>query len=276
MAEAHLILTYLLKGIAASLYFWVARMLWKRPVSATSKAAQNGFVYWWGGLGLLGIYGLIVNNDYGIKLGEQGLVVNLFVLYVVIIALYGMLGGLVYYLLFLYTGKPSMLKFIVAFYAFMTLFLIWILHFDGGGACLYEAGSTACVQPTGWVEANGAALSSVEPRSAAIGPIFGLLLVVPILAAAVMYFLLYFRVQDATSKYRVLLISGGLVLWMGFSTLNSLLGLGVGAAVPGSTRAIVTALISQVLGVVAAMLVVTAYNPPTWVQQKFGVRRLDA
>jgi len=256
--------------IASLIYLSVARFLAKRNVSEEARGAQRGFVFWWAGLGLLGLYGLVFNNNYGINIAEQGLVFTLTILYLLIGGLFVIIAGLMYYLLYLYTGKKAALRWIAVFWVFMVVFLVWLIHGTGGGPCIYSPGDADCTPSASWEEGDGATLGSASERPAVLGGIFGLLLVTPILGSALAYALLFFRVDGATAKYRVAAISLGIILWMGFSTLSNLFALAGGA----DARPDFMPLIGQGLGIFSGSLVYLAYYPPKWAQSMWGVGSL--
>lgn len=52
--------------------------------------------------------------------------------------------------------------------------------------------------------------------------LFSRSLLLPSLVAAGAYFALFFRAKDAKVRYRILLLSGGFILWMGFSIGSTL------------------------------------------------------
>jgi hypothetical protein len=86
---------------------------------------------------------------------------------------------------------------------------------------------------------------------------------VPQLAGAVAYAALWRRVEDATQRYRVLLVSLSLAAWFAGALV---------AALSDPDSPVILA--RPLLGLVAAGAVVAAYAPPAWVQRRFGVHPL--
>lgn len=256
-----------LQALSVLMFGTVAVFIARRPVTQRARGAQRGFVIWWGGLAVIGLYALVFNDTYGIVVAEYGLGPLLAILYILIGILFLLLGGLMYYLLYLYTGRSGTLWWPTVYYLVLMASVVWLLH-GFGGACLVPADG-GCQNPD-WQEGDPAAIGAYDERPQWIGPVFGLALVVPPLVAAVMYFLLYFRVDDPTSKYRILMVSGGIILWFTFSVGNTLV-----AASTQTPAGDVSALISRSLGVLAAALVLLAYLPPRFVQRRFGVQSIS-
>ncbi len=248
-----------LGAVAAALYLFVARLQAKRTVSDDARPALNGFILWWAGLGALGLLGLFF--EFGPDLSAQGMVVVSVVIYIFLAIIMALMAGLVHYLLYLYTGRKGTIYLAYGFYGFMMLFSVWYLqahdpHIAMGHLGTPQEGEVAYhlhTEPATWVSA-----------------FFSFGLILPALGAAIAYALLFFRTQDPTARYRIAMVSVGLILWFLFSTANT-----VGRVVSDSNeQGFTSQLISQLLGVFAATLTLLAYQPPRWIRDRLGLREM--
>ena len=121
------------------------------------------------------------------------------------------LYGLMYYLLYLFTGNRGLLGPLTVFYiAYYTLIVYYI-----------EASGPISVVVDRW----GATLHYTNQIT---GPLFFItlsLLVFPQIIGSLAYFTLFFRVQTATQKYRVMLVSWAVIIWFLSAFLASISGL---------------------------------------------------
>src|SRR5438067_942096 len=120
MAEAPLLtalrMALALLGVAA--YWAVGRAVSHRPVSTASRLAKHSFEVWWYGLaGLTLTTPLLWVMD---RAGVTDLTLLLTIIQGVLVLLVVAVAGLVYYLLYLYIGKRSLLP-VVAVYFFALL-----------------------------------------------------------------------------------------------------------------------------------------------------------
>jgi uncharacterized membrane protein HdeD (DUF308 family) len=100
------------------------------------------------------------------------------------------------------------------------------------------------------------------------GPIFSvalLLLLLPPIIGGLVYFMLYFQVKLATQRYRILLVSWSIILWF----LSVLF-----VSVAGLSDESWWQVISRLIGLVAALAIMFAYQPPLWIKRRFGVSSL--
>jgi hypothetical protein len=107
--------------------------------------------------------------------------------------------------------------------------------------------------------------TTVAYRSQITGPLFLLillLLVVPQILAGLAYFTLYFRVQDATQRYRILLVSWSIVIWFGSALVASFAGL---------SNYDWWQIVNRLIGLAATLTILTAYRPPRWIKRRYGI-----
>lgn len=240
---------------ASGIYFIVAYALSRRTVQEDARRPHRAFILWWTGLGILGVAGAVFT--LGVPVGALGLAGARAVVYGFVGLIFAMLAGLLYYLLYLYTGNHANLRRVVLFYVALSGLFVYLTesqepYIDGAGA-----------EPE---------LAYADERAPGdpLALAFSLALVLPPLAAAVAYLGLYFRVPDRTSRYRILMVSGGIVLWFTYSALSSITqGLLDVREPPFAAR-----LAGQMLGVLAALMVLAAYIPPGFARRRLHVHSI--
>lgn len=255
MAAWHEPLLQGLSGVAAILYLVVAIVQARRPVSREAREARNGFVFWWGGLAALGVFGLLTSTV--LDTSELGVNGYRIMLYTLIPVLMGMLAGLVYYLIYLYTGSRRAIPWVSAGYSLLMMLAVLFVELQDPYVGLDP-------------ETGERGLLYAKEAAPWMGATFSLLLVAPPFAAAVAYAALFFRTADRTARYRIAMVSGGFVLWFGFSLLGTLGSLAAGEA--GGEQGFARQLTGQLLGVLAGVLVLLAYYPPRWVRGRLQIR----
>lgn len=232
---------------AAAIYAAVARMLAARPVEASAVRARRAFSTWWGVLSLLSLYGAFA--DAVTLAGGWTLPLLVAATHVLMLAILLGLAGLLYYLIYLYTGREGAWKPILAFYVAFWAFLVYYIE---------------ALRPDGIQE--GVITPQLhylhDPSASPLAPLLGLLLVGPIIAAALGYFTLFFRTREPTQRYRIAVVALSIVLWFSFSLVGS---------VTGVNRDLPWVIASRAVSLAAAACVYAAYRPPRWVQRRWGV-----
>lgn len=162
------------------------------------------------------------------------------------------LGCLLYYLLFLFTGKRRILYPVAVTYILYYFVLTYTL-INGQPTIIHE----------------GTWRISHEGTRAASGPLQLLnlvLLAVPQTVGALMLLAVRGRSQDPTLRYRLALVPLALVAWTIGIVLVGLPGFYDSAAMQFSSRAI---------GALAALITLAAYEPFSWVRRRYGVHGLE-
>jgi hypothetical protein len=247
MIQPTLLFGATLAFVCAGIYFYVGRVLSRRrPASPGAGMAWLMFVTWWyalalatlsgGMLSLLGAFGII-----GLALFTTITIINLLTTCVA-------LSGLMFYLLYLYTGKTSLLWFVGAFYFFYYGFVVYFV----------EASEPVGVTINRWN-------TSLQYQNQIRGPLFMVaitLLVFPQIISSLAYFMLFFQVNAKTQKYRILLVSWSIIIWF----LSSFL-----ANISGLSQQDWWQIVSRLIGLGAALAILFAYQPPSWIKSRFGV-----
>jgi hypothetical protein len=245
-----LILGTVFSVIAAGIYGYIGWRLGRRFVpSSDSRLARSAFTVWWYGLAVTTSIGGFLN-----LLGAVGLTslpIFLTASYVNILVICLALWGLLYYLIFLFTGSSRSLFPLAVFYAIYYVLLVYY--------------TTASIPGNVSVGRWSAKVVYDAPQT---GPFFSILialLLLPQIIGGFAYFTLYFRVSDVTQKYRVLLVSWSIIVWF----LSPLIALGGGLAQQDEWQ-----IASRFIGLAAALTILIAYFPPRWLKQRYGILSL--
>lgn len=234
--------------ITGTFCLFIALQLGKRSLKEDNdRLAWNAFRVWWFGLGLTTALGAL--RALIVSAGVDSLIVYVWYGLITTFILCAALWGLLYYLVYLYTGNRALAWPLAIFYI---VFFI--------GLVIY---SFFVLQPQSLSLENGTATVnySVEPTTL-YTLVLGLIVLAPQLIASLAYFSLYFRLRDRIQKYRVLLVSGSVFVW--FSSPLVALGLSISDAAWWMW-------VSRVISLLAVLFIYWAYYPPQFIQRRFGV-----
>jgi hypothetical protein len=249
--QSTLLLSTLFALVAASIYAYVGWRLSQRTVaSPEAKLAWGSFTVWWYGLAANTLIGGLLNL-FG-ALGVTLLPLFVTATYINLLVLCLALWGLLYYLIYLFTGRSHWLVPLAIFYILYYALLVYYI----------TASVPEGVQVERWN-------TSLDYRVSLTGPFFAFLialLLLPQLIGSVAYFTLYFQVSETTQKYRVLLVSWSIIIWF----LSPLFALVAGLAEQDWWQ-----LASRLIGLAAALTILMAYQPPRWLQQRYGIVSLQ-
>lgn len=247
MNEPTLLFSALLSALCGGIYYYVGRVLLrKNSLSSDSRLAWQLFVVWWYALAgtTFATAMLSLLGAFGITDLPLFVTITLVNLLATCIALF----GLMYYLLYLFSGSRRWLTPVVVFYIVYYIFLLY------------------------FVEASAPASVSVEPWRARLlyqhqisGPwqmILLLLLLFPQIIGSLAYFTLYFRVRNTTQKYRIMLVSWSIIIWFLSAFLGNIVGL---------NQIVWWQIFTRLIGLVAALTILVAYQPPISIKRRFGV-----
>lgn len=250
MVQPTLLFGALLSSLCAGIYFYVGRVLSGRhSESPDSRLAWRLFVVWWYALSAATLSGAILSL-FG-AVGIAGLpfftTMTLMNLLAICVALY----GLVFYLLYLFTGNRAILGPLSVFYICYFGLLVYYV----------QASQPISVTVQRWQ-------ATLVYQNQLRGPIFTvaiLLLLFPPIIGGLAYFTLYFRVKPVSQRYRILLVSWSIIGWF----LSSLL-----ANISGLSQYDWWQIVSRLIGLGAALAILFAYQPPVWIKRRFGVSAL--
>lgn len=251
MAPASLVLDVTVAFATAVLFAYVGLLMTRRPVSdPNGRVAVRAFSVWWYGLAIYTLMG-----GFRVGLALLGIVdpwVHHVVNSLTALPLVALLWGLVYYLTYIYTGNARLLWPISALHVAILVFYGYVVF---------------SLQPVGL---NITDWSAPIEYAGGVGPrMQGAILLTmlgPTLFAALAYVTLFFRARDPTTRFRIAMTSGAFIFWFGTAAIASLTPLGEWYWWP---------LAARVTGLVATLMVLAAYRPPRWLQQRFGIQPLE-
>jgi hypothetical protein len=236
--------------VATAIYLFLGWRFARRPVSPENRLPTLQFSLFWLGLGLVTFLGAAESAMVSVAPPSLPAVVT--ATYIEILLLSAALWGLVGYLIRLYTGRSFLVP-LTVLYAVLYVLLVYFITASG------PAGVT--------VTLGRVSLQFATPIS---GPVLGILfviLIVPEYLGAVLYFTLFFRTRDPTARYRIALVSWGLVGFFSVGTAN------VAARLGGSLGAVT---LGALLGLVPVLVILMAYYPPRSLRKRFGITGIDA
>jgi hypothetical protein len=251
--------------LAVTVYAGVGYVVGKRQVSLSLVPANRAFQTWWYGLALISLFfpAMTLLTYAEAATGMDFFALRLFLFELILIGIVVAIGCLVYYLLYVYTGRTGVFWLVGVYHL---LLLAWLLQIITLGRPFdYDPGNAAC--PSGWCYENDFA-GTPTARMLSVG------LLLPILLGAIAYFGLYFRVQEPEQKYRVAVVAGSLFLWFGTGLAASFImgdfetAAGVVERVQLSQWVYWAQIVAPLNGLVASILIFLAYRPPRWVQQR--------
>jgi hypothetical protein len=247
MIQPTLLFGAALSALSAGIYYYVGRTLRQRRVAAPdARLAWTLFVVWWYALASSTFVGAVLTLLGALSIAGLPLFITLteINLLAICVALY----GLMYYLIYLFTGNRRLLVPLTVFYILYCTMLIYYV----------QARVPIGVSVGRW----SATLEYQNPNSGPLFLVALLLLVFPQILGSLAYFTLYFRVRTTTQKYRILLVSWSIIIWFLSAFLASIAGLG---------QQDWWQVTSRLIGLSAALTILLAYEPLPWIKRRFGV-----
>lgn len=245
--QSTLLFSALFAVTSASIYSYVGWRLSRRVISSSeARLAWESFTVWWYGLAATTLIGGFLNLFGAVGLTSLPLFVTATYINILVICI--ALLGLLYYLIYLFTGNRRSLVPLAIFYMIYFVLLIYYI----------TASAPNGVNVDRW----RAGLAYSAPLT---GPLFTLiivLLLLPQILGGLAYFTLYFRVKEVTQKYRILLVSWSIIIWF-LSPFAAMAG--------GLAQQDWWQLASRFIGLAAALTILMAYLPPRWLKQRYGI-----
>jgi hypothetical protein len=250
MNEPTLLFGAFLSALCAGIYYYVGRVLSRRnSFSTDSRLAWQLFVVWWYALAgstfssamlsLLGAFG-ITDLPLFVTITQVNLLATCVALF-----------GLMFYLLFLFSGSRQWLAPLVVFYIVYYFFLIYFVQASDPVSVAVEPWRVRVVYDVQF--------------SGPFSTILLLFLLFPQIIGSLAYFMLYFRVKTATQKYRILLVSWSIIIWF----LSALV-----VNIAGLSQLVWWQVLSRLIGLTAAFTILMAYQPPVSIKRRFGVNSI--
>ena len=247
MYEPTLLFSGLLSVLSAGIYCYVGLVLNRRNSSSSaSRLAWKLFVVWWYALAgaTLASASMNILGAFGIAHLPLFVTLSQFNLLATCVALFGLL----YYLLYLFSGDRRWLAPLFVFYIAYYLYLIYFVQ--------------ASVPVSVSVEPWRTRLIYQEQIDGPLTTILLLLLLFPQIIGSLVYFTLFFRVETPTQKYRILLVSWSIIIWFLSAFVANIFGL---------SQLAWWQVLSRLISLTAALMILIAYLPPASIKRRFGV-----
>jgi hypothetical protein len=247
MLQPTLIIGAIFSLASAGIYFYVGHSLSRRHVaSQDARLAWNLFVVWWYALAGTTLAGAVLSLLGALSITDLPLFLTFTQLNLLAICI--ALHGLIYYLLYLFTGSRKVLAPLTIFYIAYYILLTYYINSREPVSVLVGKWNT-----------------TLAYQQSLTGPFFAvilILLVVPQIIGAAAYFTLYFRVKEATQKYRVAVVSWSIIIWF----LSAFI-----ASISGLSQYDWWQITSRLIGLSATLAILMAYRPIPWIKQRLGV-----
>ena len=249
--QSTLLFSALFALAAAGIYAYVGWRLGKRVIpSSDAKLAWVSFTVWWYGLAIITLLGGLQNLFGALGLTDLPLFVTAAHLNIQIICI--ALLGLLYYLIYLYTGKRNSLAWLAIFYGVFYILLLYFINASSPDGVTMERWNV------------GIAYDNAPSGTFII--LLVVLLILPPIIGGFAYFMLYFRVTEITQKYRIFLVSWSIILWF----LSPVVAMASGLSQQDWWE-----FASRLIGLAAAATILTAYLPPRWLKRRYGIISLS-
>lgn len=249
--EASLLLSAFVGLLGASIYGYVGTLMARRVVQAPDgRLAMRMFAMWWLGLSVYTVITALPTAAAAFGFTNPALQATL--TFVGLVPLLLALWGLLYYLVFIFTGRRRYLVPLGLLHLALLVFFTWLV---------------VLMDPTGVdVRMWNVQLQYAHPLEGGLLFVALAAILGPVLLAALAYGTLFFRTDDRTSRYRIGMVSGAFVFWFGSSAIASALGVGDFVWWP---------IVTKFIGVVAALIVLAAYRPPPPVARALGISTVE-
>lgn len=233
----------LLEGVG---YLAVASLLATRPVGEEMRVGARLFQGWWAGIGTNKV--LAAAAGFGATIGVVSGPLYIAVLYLNLVILAASFWCLLAYFSFLYSGHTRRFGALAALCAVYLVLLTFNL----------TASRPIGVGFGEWRTYHTMLNPSPQWRNFLL---LCFLVVLPA-APALAHLNLLRRLDDRRQKYRVALVSVGILLW----TVSVLF-----VAFPGFDASPTRQVLSRLAGVLGALLALWAYRPPSWMRERLGI-----
>lgn len=245
-ADVGLVVRSLVGLATGALYFIVGRLILRREVAASERAANRLFATWWIALAIL--YGAVASSNLASAFGVRDLIVAVALLEALLVLICVALWGLMGFLLYVYTGTNRWLTALAVFYGLLAVGFLWLIEW---------------MSPTGFKEPTGTDLAFENQLGDSGSIVVGLLFSVPIFAGALAYASLAFRVRGPAPRYRIGMVAGAFLVQFGWSIVSATLGLA--RKYPDSVALLV---VQQAIAIAVPIFVILAYRPPAWIRHR--------
>lgn len=245
-----LTLSVVISLVTAVVYGYVGYRMSQRQVVGDARLAHQMFVLWWAALSASSLLSALMVTLYkldALPLWLYQSITQLSLLLIIVALL-----GLLFYLVYLYTGNRSSLGWMVVVYVLFYAALVGLIQWLGAPEALTDDGWTIVQDPQ-------------PDLPDAVSWAFLIFLLGPQLGASFAYLRLYKHARTPTQRYRIAVVSGSILVWFGSSLLASAAQL---------EESLWWQMFSRLLSVLASLAILAAYFPPAFLAKRYGLERL--
>lgn len=250
MAEPTLLASAAFAMLVAAVYAYVGFRVSRRNVSEDAALASWAFAVWWFSLAALTVAGGV--QSLAAAIGYTSVAVATAFTFIALLVLCVALWGLLYYLVYLFTGRRRAWIPLAGFYLAAGAFLVWYI---------------LAQQPDGIVVNRwSVALHYAAPITGPVQAALVAIIILPQFLGALAYLTLYFKVSDRTLRYRIALVSLSILIWFGSAYAANVAGLSQNDS---------WQVVSRLIGLGAAFTILFAYQPPPFLRRRYGLRSVS-
>lgn len=235
MADTTLMLAGATILAVAVLYFFVGRAVLDPGAPRPERMARNAFALWWFGLAARTTREAVGNLL--VVAGIDDVAFHTSLEYLGFVFLFVALAGLMYYLLYLYTGRPWVIYPISVFYGLFLFIAFYLTNLRNAVGLEIDEWSVG--------------LDYASPASPLFLNLLLGALLVPLVIGVVLYLLLYTKVSAPIQKRRIQLVAGALLFWFGSVSI---------AVVMNLNDHDYWGFVSRVIALIAAVVILYAYT----------------
>jgi hypothetical protein len=235
-------------AIAGLVYRQIGKVVMARRPEGDGRDAGTAFGVWWYSIAVLQAGTVISILLQAVDMWKFS--VFLAYLHFVVFLIMVMLAALVYYFVYLFTGKRSAWKPIAVGYTIYWIVLVYFITIQ---------------EPASLVNTNtGPQLIYANDMSDSLfAAVIGVTLLAPAILGAIGYFSLYFKVQDRSQKFRISIIAGSFIVWFSTSLI-------VGRTSYADSE--IWQLVAPLVALLASGAVYVAFRPPAWLRERLDLR----
>ncbi len=234
MVTPTLMLSGAILSLIAVLFATVGWVVSRRAVSPEQRLPATAFAVWWFGYAAYTLEAATRNILSSFGIDDAALHVS--VTYLGLFLLSIGLAGLMYYLIYVYTGSNRILVPLAAFYA--SFYFMALYAYSSRNPITVEAGT--------W----STQVVFEFPENPLLNNMILAALLVPLGVGALLYSLLYFKVESALQKKRILIVGGAFLFWFGVHAFGRLTPLG---------DILIWPLLNRMIALISALVILYAF-----------------
>ncbi len=242
------VIDLVLSLVIAVLYGAVAWAVANRHVSAGARVANVSFATWWWALVVVTVLGVAWTLLYWIA--EPSLALWWAYLVLLLLLIFVAFAALLYYFLFLWSGRNSLWVPIGLFYLAVFVFFVWYI---------------AVQEPSGF-DATGEIVYANDLADSPLATAVSALWLLPTIIGAGLYLSLLRKVPHRMQRFRIGLVASSIIVWFLLIITSSLSDVG---------DATWWTYVSRLLSATVATLTLIAYRPPTWLRDWMRLDELE-